>query len=80
MNKICETKLPILNTEDLMVFDELGAYSLSLHFEFNGYSKPQVFWFLWIQVESDIELFMYILILCQAIDILHFLYKVLFMV
>ena len=46
VDKICQTNLPELNIEDWIYFDNMGAYTMTLHSEFNGYKLPKVFYYI----------------------------------
>ena len=45
-DKICDALLPELNMSDWLYFEEMGAYTLSAHSDFNGFNQPGVFYYM----------------------------------
>ena len=46
MDKICEAVLPELFVGDWLVFEEMGAYTLSAHSGFNGFKRPHIYYYI----------------------------------
>ena len=44
LDKICYAKLPELAVGDWIMFEEMGAYTISAHSEFNGFKRPQTYY------------------------------------
>ena len=50
LDKICDSFLPELDMGDWLFFDNMGAYTVSAYSPFNGFAKPNSYYFV---KESD---------------------------